>query len=235
MDEEEVPVDTGKLGALGAMGGIDFGKLRDDPASVLQAVLNQQMAAQEAEKKTLAEFYEKGRANIIARNQGPSTSEQLFALSKALLAPREHRGIAGTIGKISGAFGDISEAQRKATLSREEQLAKFDEAYGMRRAGLGTQSARTAADLVRTAGQFMKPIKGEAVGDRLVNPYSNEPIGEEWNNFFNSPEAEQKAYASLEADPTEANLKALVDYYPRYKAKLVAAFKRGLARSGKGI
>jgi hypothetical protein len=157
MDEEEVPVDTGKLGALGAMGGIDFGKLRDDPASVLQAVLNQQMAAQEAEKKTLAEFYEKGRANIIARNQGPSTSEQLFALSKALLAPREHRGIAGTIGKISGAFGDISEAQRKATLSREEQLAKFDEAYGMRRAGLGTQNARTAADLVRTAGSLLKP------------------------------------------------------------------------------
>jgi hypothetical protein len=156
MDEEEVPVDTGKLGALGAMGGIDFGKLRDDPASVLQAVLNQQMAAQEAEKKTLAEFYEKGRANIIARNQGPSTSEQLFALSKALLAPREHRGIAGTIGKISGAFGDISEAQRKATLSREEQLAKFDEAYGMRRAGLGTQNARTAADLVRTAGSLLK-------------------------------------------------------------------------------
>lgn len=233
--DEEVEVDTGGLGALGAMGGIDFGRLRTDPAAVLGDVYKQQMAAQEAEKKSLAEFYEKGRANIIARNRGPSTSEQLFALSRALLAPRKYRGIASTIDKISGAFGDISAAQRRAEMSREEQLAKFDEAYGMRRAALGTQSAKMAGELVRTAGQYMKPVKGEAVGDRLVNPYSNEPIGEEWNNFFNSPEAEQKAYASLEADPTEANLQALVDYYPRYKAKLVAAFKRGLARSGKGI
>jgi hypothetical protein len=150
MDEEEVEVETGGLG------GIDFGRLRTDPAAVLGDVYKQQMAAQEAEKKSLAEFYEKGRANIIARNQGPSTSEQLFAISQALLAPRKYRGIAGTIGKLSGAFGDISSAQRRAEMSREEQLAKFDEAYGMRRAGLGTQSAKMAGDLVRTAGSLLK-------------------------------------------------------------------------------
>jgi hypothetical protein len=154
--DEEVEVDTGGLGALGAMGGIDFGRLRTDPAAVLGDVYKQQMAAQEAEKKSLAEFYEKGRANIIARNRGPSTSEQLFALSRALLAPRKYRGIASTIDKISGAFGDISSAQRRAEMSREEQLAKFDEAYGMKRAALGTQSAKMAGDLVRTAGQYIK-------------------------------------------------------------------------------
>ena len=155
--DEEVEVDTGGLGALGAMGGIDFGRLRTDPAAVLGDVYKQQMAAQEAEKKSLAEFYEKGRANIIARNRGPSTSEQLFALSRALLAPRKYRGIASTIDKISGAFGDISAAQRRAEMSREEQLAKFDEAYGMKRAALGTQRARTAADLVKTAAPLLKP------------------------------------------------------------------------------
>lgn len=149
--DEEVEVDTGGLG------GIDFGRLRTDPAAVLGDVYKQQMAAQEAEKKSLAEFYEKGRANIIARNRGPSTSEQLFALSRALLAPRKYRGIASTIDKISGAFGDISAAQRRAEMSREEQLAKFDEAYGMKRAALGTQRARTAADLVKTAAPLLKP------------------------------------------------------------------------------
>ena len=227
--DEEVEVDTGGLG------GLDFAKLRTDPAAVLGDVYKQQMAAQRAEEIAAKDRYEAARARIEARNQGPSTSEQLFAISQALLAPRKYRGIAGTIGKLSGAFGDISEAQRKATMSREDQLAQLQEAYMGETAKFGTRRAQTAADLVRTGAPLLKPIRGEAVGDRLVNPYSNEPIGEEWNNFFNSPEAEQKAYASLEADPTEANLQALVDYYPRYKAKLVAAFKRGLARSGKGI
>jgi hypothetical protein len=229
MDEEEVPVDTGGLG------GINFGRLRTDPAAVFGDVYKQQMAAQRAEEASAKERYEAARARIEARNQGPSTSEQLFAISQALLAPRKYRGIAGTIGKISGAFGDISSAQRKAQMSREEQLAQLEDAYAGTTAGFGTQRAKMAGDIVQAAGQFMKPVRGVPVGDRLVDPYSNEPIGEEWNNFFNSPEAEQKAYASLEADPTEANLQALVDYYPRYKAKLVAAFKRGLARSGKGI
>ena len=172
--DEEVEVDTGGLGALGAMGGIDFGRLRTDPAAVLGDVYKQQMAAQEAEKKSLAEFYEKGRANIIARNRGPSTSEQLFALSRALLAPRKYRGIASTIDKISGAFGDISSAQRRAEMSREEQLAKFDEAYGMRRAALGTQSAKMVGDLVRTATPYMKPTRKPSVWDTELKRFVSE-------------------------------------------------------------
>jgi hypothetical protein len=149
--DEEVEVDTGGLG------GIDFAKLRTDPAAVFGDVYNRQMAAQRAEEASAKERYEAARARIEARNQGPSTSEQLFAISQALLAPRKYRGIAGTIGKISGAFGDISSAQRKAQMSREEQLAQLEDAYAGTTAGFGTQRARTAADLVKSAGQFMKP------------------------------------------------------------------------------
>jgi flagellar biosynthetic protein FliP len=43
MDEEEVQVETGGLG------GIDFDKLRTDPAAVFGDVYRQQMAAQRAE------------------------------------------------------------------------------------------------------------------------------------------------------------------------------------------
>jgi hypothetical protein len=149
--DEEVEVDTG------ALGGLDFAKLRTDPAAVLGDVYKQQMAAQQMEEASAKDRYEAARARIEARNQGPSTSEQLFAISQALLAPRKYRGIAGTIGKLSGAFGDISAAQRRAEMSREEQLAKFDEAYGMRRAALGTQSAKMAGELVRTAAPLLKP------------------------------------------------------------------------------
>ena len=154
MDEETMDED---VGALNAMGDIDLAQIRSDPMGLLQKVLNRQTAAQNVEEKTLTDLYEKGRANIIARNQGPSTSEQLFALSRALLAPRYHRGIAGTIGKISGAFGDIGEAERAARMAREEQLSKFDEIYGSKLAGLGTRRAQTAADLVRTAATLNKP------------------------------------------------------------------------------
>lgn len=154
MDEETMDED---VGALNAMGDIDLAQIKSDPMGLLQKVLNRQTAAQNVEEKTLTDLYEKGRANIMARNQGPSTSEQLFALSRALLAPRYHRGIAGTIGKISGAFGDIGEAERAARMAREEQLSKFDEVYGSKLAGLGTRRAQTAADLVRTAATLSKP------------------------------------------------------------------------------
>ncbi len=149
-EEEEVKVETGGLG------GIDFGKLRTDPAAVLGDIYKQQMAAQRAEEIAAKDRYEAARARIEARNRGPSTSEQLFAISRALLAPRKYRGIAGTIGKLSGAFGDISEVQRNATTSREEQLAQLEDAYASKTAGFGTQRARTAADLVKTAAPLLK-------------------------------------------------------------------------------
>jgi len=153
MDEEEVKVETGGLG------GLDFGRLRTDPAALLGDVYKQQMAAQRAEEVAAKDRYEAARTRIEARNQGPSTSEQLFAISQALLAPRKYRGIAGTIGKISGAFGDISEAQRKATMSREDQLAQLQEAYMGETAKFGTQRARTAADLLEFGKDFAKPAK----------------------------------------------------------------------------
>jgi hypothetical protein len=152
-EEEEVKVETGGLG------GIDFGKLRTDPAAVLGDVYKQQMAAQRAEEIAAKERYDAARARIEARNRGPSTSEQLFAISQALLAPRKFKGVAGTIGKLSGAFGDISEAQRKATMSREDQLAQLQEAYMGETAKFGTQRARTAADLVELGKDFAKPAK----------------------------------------------------------------------------
>jgi hypothetical protein len=164
MDEEEVEVETGGLG------GIDFGRLRTDPAAVLGDVYKQQMAAQRAEEIAAKDRYEAARARIEARNQGPSTSEQLFAISQALLAPRKYRGIAGTIGKLSGAFGDISEAQRKATMSREDQLAQLQEAYMGETAKFGTRRAQTAADLVRTGAPLLKTPARSTTSKVMLGP-----------------------------------------------------------------
>jgi len=100
--------------------------------------------------------FEAGEARIKERNQGPTQSEQLFMLSKALLAPRDYRGFAGTVGKISGAFSDISEAERKAREQRDAQLAALQDQYMETTGGYGVKRAQTAADLVKTAAPMFK-------------------------------------------------------------------------------
>lgn len=155
MDEEETMGED--VGALSAMGDIDFSLLKSDPMVLLQKIHGQQIAAQSAERATKKKLYEEAQKRIAERNAGPSTSEQLFALSRALLAPRKYRGIAGTIGKISGAFGDIDQAQRRAEMAREDELAKLRDTYLGDLAEAGTRGARTAAELVRVGASLSKP------------------------------------------------------------------------------
>ena len=154
MDEETMDED---VGALSSMGGIDFSMLKSDPMGLLQKIHDRQLAAEAAREKTQRELFERGEENIRARNAGMTQSEQLLAISQALLAPRKYRGIAGTIGKLSGAFGDIAEADRKARLAREAELERFRNSYLSGVADRGVASARTAADLVRTAATLNKP------------------------------------------------------------------------------
>jgi hypothetical protein len=232
MDEEETMGED--VGALSAMGGIDFAQLKSDPMGLIQSVYDRQLAAEAAREKTQRELFERGEENIRARNAGMSQSEKLFAISQALLAPRKYRGIAGTIGKLSGAFGDIAEADRKARLARETELERFRNSYLSGVADRGVTSARTAAELVRAGSAFARPVAGVEVNGELRDPYSNAPINPNFNNVFDSLEAERNAYAQLEGAPTEANLKALLDFYPRYAPKIRAAFQRGLAKLGKG-
>ena len=143
---------------IDAMSGLDFSQL-SDPAKVpglLQALYTQQLAALDKQETGAKERFEAGEARIRERNQGPTQSEQLFMLSKALLAPRKYTGIGGTIGKISGAFGDISNAERKAREQRDAQLAQFQDAYMEKSDGYGVTRAKTAADFLGKAGPLLK-------------------------------------------------------------------------------
>lgn len=147
------------MGALAAMDNLDLTQL-SDPAKLpglLQSLYTQQMGASRQAEQSAKDRFEKGQARIAERNQGPSQSEQLFMLSKALLAPRKYRGFAGTIGKISGALGDISDVESKARQQREAQLAALQDSYAKEVAGFGVDRAKTAADLVKTAAPLLKP------------------------------------------------------------------------------
>lgn len=155
---EEDP-ETDAMANLAAKGGIDFAQL-GDPTKVpglLQSLYGQQLAAQTQKEMSDKRRFEEGTARIKERNQGPSRSEQLFMLSKALLAPRDYRGFAGTAGKISGAFSDISAAEKKASEARNAQLAALQDQYMGTTGGYAVDRAKTAADLVKTAAPLLKP------------------------------------------------------------------------------
>jgi hypothetical protein len=154
---EEDP-ETDAMADLAVKGDIDFAQLGDQAKlpGLLQSVYGQQMRALAQQEDSAKKRFEAGEARIRERNQGPSRSEQLFMLSKALLAPRDYRGFAGTVGKISGAFSDISDVERKAREQRDAQLAALQESYAREAAGFGVDRAKTAADLVKTAAPMFK-------------------------------------------------------------------------------
>jgi len=160
------------MGALATMDNLDLTQL-SDPAKLpglLQSLYTQQMGASRQAEASAKDRFEKGQARIAERNQGPSQSEQLFMLSKALLAPRKYRGFAGTVGKISGALGDISEAESKARQQREAQLAALQDSYAKEAAGFGVERAKTAADLVKTAAPLLKPKAASTASKVTVGP-----------------------------------------------------------------
>jgi len=159
-DETDDQAQVEAMSNFAAKGGdIDFAQL-GDPTKVpglLQALYRQQLSAQTEKEASDKKRFEAGEARIRERNQGPTQSEQLFMLSKALLAPRKYTGIGGTIGKISGAFSDISDVERKARQQREAQLAALQDQYMGTTGGYGATRAQTAADLVRVAAPLLKP------------------------------------------------------------------------------
>jgi hypothetical protein len=155
---EEDP-ETDAMAGLAVKGNIDFAQL-GDPAKLpglLQSLYTQQLAAQTEKEASDKKRFEEGTARIKERNQGPSRSDQLFMLSKALLAPRKYTGFGGTVGKISGAFTDISDAERKARDARNAQLAALQDQYMGTTGGYAVDRAKTAADLVKVAAPLLKP------------------------------------------------------------------------------
>jgi|688.fasta_scaffold75631_2 hypothetical protein len=157
-DDTEADDRAQSMADLAAKGDIDFAQLGDQAKlpGLLQSLYGQQMRALAQQEDSAKKRFEAGEARIKERNQGPTQSEQLFMLSKALLAPRDYRGFAGTVGKISGAFSDISEAERKAREQRDAQLAALQDQYMETTGGYGVKRAQTAADLVKTAAPMFK-------------------------------------------------------------------------------
>lgn len=102
----------------------------------------QEYAAQR--EQAFKDRFEQGQKEIEQRYGGPSTSQTLFALSRALLAPRPYRGFAGTMYNVNEALGGISDQARTAEQKRADALAQLRASYegGVDEAKLGSMEAR---------------------------------------------------------------------------------------------
>lgn len=83
---------------------------------------------EKARAQRLAQF-NNAKAYIEQNYRGPGLSEQLFAISQALLSPRKMPGFSGTLANISPVFTQIAKARRTAAQERAEALMKLQQQY----------------------------------------------------------------------------------------------------------
>jgi hypothetical protein len=128
--------------------------------------------------------FEAAEAAIREKRFGaPTTSEQLFALGAALLAPRRYTGFAGTLDKIAPVFGQMDQLQRSAEAQRADALEKLRREYL-----LGADESAVAAAAARREGLAkILPSVVTATKPRALRTGFNPITGELVNLDTNTP------------------------------------------------
>lgn len=158
MDEDLETEDMNpELAAL----SVNYPELAGKSASEMQraflpmylGAVESERAAREKSATALKERYKAAEEAIKQQRFGaPTTSQQLAALSQALLAPRRMRGFAGTLANVMPAITEPAELRAAAETKRTEALRQLREQYA------------TAADTSAVAGSA---AKREALGKVL--------------------------------------------------------------------
>lgn len=141
-----------------------------DPNNLRDAIANFPKQQEEAYRR----IFEQGQEYFSKIHAGPTRSQQLFALSKALLSPTPYRGFAGVMSNLTGALGDIEDARAAAMRKRaeaEQQLrqtlatAQSGDAfkalqlrYNMQRVD---QAAAAAAEKAKRPTYQLNPLTGK--------------------------------------------------------------------------
>jgi hypothetical protein len=117
-------------------------------------------------------YFDKLAEQLKAKRYAPSASERLFAISAALAQPTRVPGFGGVLANVTPVFQQFEKDKRAAEAARASDMEKL----GLARLGVGDAEIRTALDLQRLQAEYNKPVRGVPVGERLVNPYTNEDI-----------------------------------------------------------
>ena len=144
MEEDDLnPTDTSMpLGALSAA----------QMAPVLAAKTRVADAAQKQ-----ADFYDRMEQEIRARRAGPTTSERLYELGAAMMAPTRVRGFSGTMGNILPVLQQQSQERRKGEESRQEALNALLEGRMKGEQALAGRDLATQLAMARLTAAGNKP------------------------------------------------------------------------------
>ena len=152
-----------------------------DPSEVLRELtarqftnIKQQRAAREKVSASKRAAFEAGLEEIKQRRYGaPTPSQQLYALSAALLSPRSQPGIAGTLANVVPALGEMSKLQSSAESQRAEAEQRLRQQYtsGTDAAMLAGLEAETEAlkPLISAYGSLAKPRVPRIVGPAVID------------------------------------------------------------------
>lgn len=173
-DNVDVSEETETPGGLD-LATLDFGQIKSDPGNFFKSLLAANQAAEQRAATSAKQLYDEGRRRIMEKYAGPTQSERLYALSRAMLSPSKTPGFAGFLGNVTGALSENAKAAREAEQAREEQLFALQQQYQQGELARAAGRPKTAADLAAkylTATKSNGPVRGIAVGDRLVDPYT---------------------------------------------------------------
>jgi len=136
-----------------------------DSYSDLAVRIQQQSDARKA-------YFDKLADQLKAKRYAPSASERLFAISAALAQPTRVPGFGGVLSNVMPVFQQFEKDKRAAEEARAADMQKL----GLARLGMGDDEIKTALELQKLRAEYIKPVRGVPVGERLVNPYTNEDI-----------------------------------------------------------
>lgn len=178
MDEDLESEDTNP--ELAALSGNYPELAGKDPSDVLRELtarqfsnIQQQRTARERVSASKRAAFEAGLEEIKQRRYGaPTTSQQLAALSQALLAPRRMRGFAGTLANVMPAITEPAALRAAAEEKRAEAEQRLRQQYASDTdaamlAGLEAEGA-AIEPLIRTYGTLAKPRVPRAVGVQTI-------------------------------------------------------------------
>lgn len=181
MDEEEAASGLDAANVAASEGGLDALALANmTPENFLSRVAALQARAGKVSTGMSPADYSEAEAKIKARRYGPSRTEQLFQLASAIAKPTLSRGFGEIMGNIAPALADATKANREAEAARQDALDALKRQYllegrqgELARIGAEQKVLGTAAPLIAAGMKSNAPVRGIAVGNRLVDPTTN--------------------------------------------------------------
>lgn len=175
-----------------------LGMLADPYTESLRSAFAAQTDILKQQQALAKQRYEEGRQRIEQMRLGPTRSEQLMAISQALLSPSPYRNrFKGTLANLSQVAGPMLGANRKAELQKAEMLRQLTEQYEDR----ALTAQKTAAELQAGLTKALRPRNRSLMIDPTTGQMYDRSTGQRVTPPSDIPQSDIEALRTYLADP----------------------------------